>query len=181
MNPTPAALTDGGVGTLLKDRLFARKGEEVYAVVDGARDPSIVDLVRGSGQRYACLYSGKLPPELAAVAPYVVRLWRDHPFTAEWLDLAWGQSWGIFAIAPANLEEMRRHLRRFLRVRTEQGQALVFRYYDPRVLRVYLPTCTKEELATFFGPVSSFFVETEDARRVDVFARKDADFTRTRL
>jgi hypothetical protein len=40
---------------------------------------------------------------------------------------------------------MARRRRRFLRVKDEDG--LVFRFYDPRVMRVYLPTCAAGELA----------------------------------
>lgn len=59
---------------------------------------------------------------------------------------------------------LRRHFRRFLRVTDEQGQPLMFRYYDPRVLRVYLPTCTAEELALVFGPVSAYLIEDGEVR-----------------
>ena len=43
-----------------------------------------------------------------------------------------------------------------------QGKPLYFRYYDPRVLRIYLPTCKESELKTVFGPVNSFYAEGED-------------------
>ena len=43
-----------------------------------------------------------------------------------------------------------------------EGKKLYFRYYDPRVLREYLPTCNEEELAAFFGPVVSYMMEDKD-------------------
>ena len=54
----------------------------------------------------------------------------------------------------ATLEELRRHFRKFLKVEDPKGKSLIFRYYDPRVLRVYLPTCNAMELQTVFGPVN---------------------------
>ena len=39
------------------------------------------------------------------------------------------------------------------------GKRLLFRYYDPRVLRVFLPTCTPAELAGFFGPIRGYLLE----------------------
>jgi hypothetical protein len=48
-------------------------------------------------------------------------------------------------------------------VHDPKGQSLVFRYYDPRVLRVYLPTCTREELRTVFGPIECFWTEAESS------------------
>jgi hypothetical protein len=50
-----------------------------------------------------------------------------------------------------------------LMVKTWRGERLLFRYYDPRVLRVYLPTCTSEELKTVFGPIQQFYAENESA------------------
>ena len=38
----------------------------------------------------------------------------------------------------------------------------MFRFYDPRVLRVYLPTCTGDEAEEFFGPVPEILAESED-------------------
>ena len=82
--------------------------------------------------------------------------------------MGWGQSWGVFVRIkdPSNL---RSHLRGFLRVKDESGRFLLFRYYDPRVLRVYLPTCLPHELRTVFGPISSYLVEDEDGKGVIEF------------
>ena len=69
------------------------------------------------------------------------------------------KSWGIFLRSEASLEPLQRHLRKFLMVYTEDAKPLYFRYYDPRVFRVYLPTCTEMELKTIFGPVACFLAE----------------------
>jgi hypothetical protein len=53
-------------------------------------------------------------------------------------------------------------LRHFLIVHTSDGKAYYFRYYDPRVLRPYLPTCTAGELTEFFGPIQTWIAEGED-------------------
>ena len=151
-----------------------RQTTQIFAVLDGARDQRIEPLIRGSGQDYHCLYSGPLSPRLAAAAPYLVTLPSSHisPFTAGFLELAWGQSWGIFVETAASLSELRRHFRRFLRVRDEEGKFLVFRWYDPRVLRVYLPTCNAGELWQIFGPVRLYLLEGEDP---DVLMRYQFD------
>src|SRR5262249_6287896 len=120
--------------------------------------------------------SGALAPELVETAPYLVHLNARATFTPRLFDLAWGESWGVFARSRSGLEDLRRHFRRLLLVRDAHGQSLYFRYYDPRVLRVYLPTCTREELKTFFGPVESFVVEERDPdRMVTHFRRVNGD------
>ena len=39
---------------------------------------------------------------------------------------------------------------------------MYFRFYDPRVLRIFLPTCDAAQLKEFFGPVAHFICEDED-------------------
>ena len=39
---------------------------------------------------------------------------------------------------------------------------MLFRYYDPRVLRAFLPTCTRDELRTVFGGIECFWIEGEE-------------------
>ena len=56
---------------------------------------------------------------------------------------------------------MRRHLRRFLTVTDEQRRRLYFRYYDPRVLRVFLPACDGSQLQQLFGPCHAYMLENE--------------------
>ena len=48
-----------------------------------------------------------------------------------------------------------------------------FRFYDPLVLRVFLPTCTPRQRQDFFGEFEGFVVEDERAA-VARFARGDA-------
>jgi hypothetical protein len=134
----------------------------VFAIIDGARDERIFDAVDGTMLPKGCLYSGDLPPELQRTAPYLVQLEREDRFTRYLIKTGWGNSWGTFIRTETGIKQLRRHLREFLRVRDEAGKRLIFRYYDPRVLRVYLPTCWPAELDTFFGPVSAFLTEGED-------------------
>jgi len=133
----------------------------VWAVLDCARDPKIYLALIESRLEFRCLYSGKLPKALEMVAPHLVELIPGHRLTARLLDEGWGQSWGVLLRIddPSNL---RHHLRKFLRVQNEAGRRLIFRFYDPRVLRMYLPTCHADELQTLFGPITSLLAESAD-------------------
>ncbi|MBU8898347.1 DUF4123 domain-containing protein [Corallococcus sp. M34] len=139
--------------------LDPRAPSEVYAILDAARDPGILPFVVGKGVRHECLYEGPVPRELLDVAPYLVPLQRESPFTRELLERAWGQSWGLFLMTSEDVPTVRRHLRRFLKVKDEQGRRLYFRYYDPRVMRVYLPTCNEDEREFIFGPLQAWSME----------------------
>jgi len=76
----------------------------------------------------------------------------------------------VFVIAATGFEALRRHFRTFLRVRGPEGQVLYFRWYDPRVLRVYLPTCIAAEIAQVYGPVARYVCEGERADELHEFS-----------
>jgi hypothetical protein len=146
----------------------SRAGTSVWAILDCARDDRIYPLVRSSGLDYRCLYGGRLPPAVEAAAPHLLEMAPTYTFTPKLIEMGWGQSWGVFVRIedPSNL---RHHLRSLLRVQDESGRVLLFRYYDPRVLRVYLRTCLPDELRTIFGPISSYLVEDVDGRSLIEF------------
>jgi hypothetical protein len=131
----------------------------VYAVLDGARDERIYRAVYDSRLEYECLFTGDISYELALAAPYLVRLEAAAPFTRWLVEEGWGQSFGIFAWSRADTETVRRHCRRLLQIKDESGRRLFFRYYDPRVLRLYLPTCTAAELRQVLGPWGKLLAE----------------------
>jgi hypothetical protein len=134
----------------------------IYAVLDGASAPHLPQTLAQLDVESVCLFRGELDPEVAQVAPYMAVLQPETPF-AEWvLQEGWGQHWGIFAISSADFRTMRKHFRTFLMVYDPNLKPLYFRYYDPRVLRVYLPTCNAQELRTVFGPIRRYIVEDED-------------------
>jgi hypothetical protein len=87
------------------------------------------------------------------------------------IEKGWGNHWGIFAVANTELKTMRRHFRTFLMVYDPEGKPLYFRYYDPRVLRVYLPTCNLEETDAVFGPISGYMMEGENPETLLRFSR----------
>lgn len=135
---------------------------EVCVLLDAARDPRIYPLIRRCRLDFRCLYQGELHPALAAAAPYVVNLAPRSVFTRELIEAGWGGSWGIFLRSPAILQELVRHFRQFLTVKDEAGKVFFFRFYDPRVLRVYLPTCNAADVRSLFGPVELFSLEGEE-------------------
>jgi hypothetical protein len=155
---------------LLWPRAFTR---DMWMIVDAARDPQIYPMLVASYLEYSCLYSGRLAPAVERAAPYLVQLEFEGSYTRRLLERAWGNSWGIILKCDSSLPKLRRHLRQFLTVRDPRGQQLLFRYYDPRVLRIYLPTCTREELRTVFGPVECFYVEDRNPADLVEFRREE--------
>jgi len=139
---------------------------KTWAILDGARDERIVPAVERSYQDKCCLFAGNISPQLKAVAPYLVRLDPGEYLSETVLENGWGNAWGVFFSSSASLETLRKHFRRFLRVTDEAGRRLLFRFYDPRVLSIYLPTCNNEELTTIFGPIDRFVLEGDEGAKL---------------
>lgn len=145
---------------------------DAWMIVDAARDRRIFGLLLECFySQHTCLFSGDITPQMQLVAPYLVELDYEHQKTRHFLRQAWGNNWGVFLKCEERMATLRRHLRTILVVRDQPGNRLLFRYYDPRVLRVYLPTCTKEELDAVFGPIERFLAEGEETDELLEFCR----------
>ncbi|RYD38876.1 MAG: DUF4123 domain-containing protein, partial [Verrucomicrobiaceae bacterium] len=148
----------------LRDALFPADGDPnlaTYAIIDGAACEGLLDRLDEFQPEFCCLYAGELEEDVEEVAPYLIRLEHDHPYTLWLLENIKSKPWGIFCKAPSTLREMRKHFRKFLIVKGPEGKNLYFRYYDPRVLPTFLPTCEQGQRAEFFGPVNSYLTINE--------------------
>ena len=94
----------------------------------------------------------------------------DSDFVAFWLQHGWDRAWGILLRSDRTLDEVRRHLRQFLRVQMPDGRFALFRFYDPRVLPTYLRHCTRDELALWFAGVRAFRVPAASGQRYSEFS-----------
>ena len=149
---------------------------KVFTIADGAQDKRIYGAVDASRQERCCLYSIErrwggqdLPWQLLMTGPYLVELDPEEDFTRFVLRNGWDRHWGIFFRSDTGMQKVRRHFRDLLTVRDEKGKRLMFRYYDPRVLRAYLPTCLPGELRTVFGPVDVYLVPGDDPATVILY------------
>jgi hypothetical protein len=139
----------------------AASAAPMWAILDAASDERITGALEKSGLDFYSLFPGRLAPEMKAAVPYLVKLRFGHPFLHYIITEGWDHHWGVILQAEGSIEELRLHLKGLMRVRDEDGNRLLFRFYDPRVMRIYLPTCTARELKTFYGPVSRYVLEDE--------------------
>lgn len=145
-------------------------GESLYALLDTARNHEIALRLRTGGVHHDCLYQGATAKELWFVAPYLARCERGSPFVSWLAGSGWGRSWGTFVATAVELPAVREHFRKFLLVKIDGNEGdFYFRFYDPRVLRAFLPTCAPDEAAEFFGPVRLFIAEDSEADRAVTF------------
>jgi hypothetical protein len=143
-------------------RTLQHQALPVFGLLDAARDRRILPALKASGEQYQSLYEGPKGEELAEVAPYLVLLPAGSALLQALTEQFWGASFGVYLTSRLPFPEVRKHFRRLMIVKSEEDKKLYFRFYDPRVLRVYLPACGPSDGATFFGPVNHFFIESED-------------------
>jgi hypothetical protein len=100
------------------------------------------------------LFSGTAKEQYWQVAPYLFQVDSD---LLDWtVAKLWKEPWGIFALSKSKFEDLRLHFKKFLLVQLPDGKVWYFRYYDPRILKTYLPVCQPWELQKFFGPIRAF-------------------------
>ena len=166
----PAAATPRS----LTGHLFGDSALHLYAILDGAANPDLRQQLWQQQVPHLCLFPGELDPEIALVAPYLVALTAGAGFTDYVLE-GWGHDRGIFLLSDVDPRALRRHFRGLIMVHhPDDGRPLYFRFYDPRVLRVYLPSCTRAEADALFGPVARYLVEDEGGKALLRF-RREAD------
>ena len=161
--------------------LLAKDFQPLYALLDASREPSVLKVILESKEEHQSLYEGPQGAQLAHFAPYLVRVPQKSLLLDTLVEQAWSKSWGVFVTCDMPLKELRIHFRHFLTVKLPDGTQVYFRYYDPRVLRLFLPTCFPEETTQFFGPVKHFLMEGEDPRLALHFTRGTTGTTKREL
>lgn len=143
----------------LKNAL-AKRGN-TFAVLDASREPAGVHAAKVAGGLCKSLYEGSTGERLRQVAPYLVEFRTASSFARWWFD-AWGKSAGIIVETSGSFADVRKHCRTLMIVRGQDQAKYYFRFYDPRVLRTYLPTLAEAEAERFFGLITAVHCEGTD-------------------
>jgi hypothetical protein len=154
----PAYLRCMGLSRLSHSHPDARAWSQtgrLFAIVDATGANAVLEKVAELGnERAVSLFRGSAEEEFESVAPYLVAV---DSSVFDWISATFGQEpWGVFIHSGSDLAALRTHFRKFLTVKSPEGDDWYFRYYDPRVLEPFLESCTTEELDDFFGPVERF-------------------------
>ena len=160
-----------GLNHILSERC-SLSGGTLFAILDPAADMSVLNGLFRFNPEHMSLFRDTPMEPLADVAPYLVKLARDSEMLQWLINEGWGKNWGVFFSSSAKTEDLFSHFRHFCRVRVEEGSEVFFRFYDPRVLPVYLSSCTLSEADAFFGPAGFFFTEADNGRDLLALSRE---------
>ena len=99
------------------------------------------------------------------MSPHVVELRPDDPLTLAWRRDGWGHAWGLWIESRGDLHRVWRRLRHFTQAKLPDGEGpVLFRFWDPRVFRVYLPLVEPGEIEPWFTDIDAYVAEAEDGR-----------------
>lgn len=134
-----------------------------YVILDAALWGVGIEPAYDFGNNYCCLFATKgAEDELNAVAPYLFE-YEDGDEFSKWVEYKESKGMrSLYLSSSLSLEQLRKHLRRFLRVKKEDGGWLFLRLHDPYVLNCVLPNLTQEQIEEFLTPIEH--VTTEDRR-----------------
>jgi hypothetical protein len=146
----------------LRELEDATSRSPLFAVIDAARSERALVVLRESVEEHRSLYDGVTAETLADAAPYLVELRGGSRLLSTLVLEGWGDAWGVYFSCRRSLKDVRAHLRKLLMVtREEENDVVYFRFYDPRVLPIVLPTCTVRQEAEIFGEIEQFYCEDE--------------------
>jgi len=112
---------------------------KTYAVLDAAKMPyEFLGHLENSDLQYKSLFQGESQERLQEHAPYLVELEGEHDFTRKLFTTEkamgfWEKELGIYIRSRAGFDEVRRHLRKFIRVQDENGKWNYLRFWEPTI------------------------------------------------
>ncbi len=146
----------------------------LFGIVDSARNDEVFRYLVIGDVQYKSLFQDTMDIQSFGVSGFLVECKKESQLFQWMTSEAWGDSFSIFFTSKSSYDELFSHFQKFNRVFLEGDDVVLFRYYDPRVLRTYLPTCNKEEIEIFFGAVRNFFAESEEPEVINVFKQDKA-------
>lgn len=141
-----------------------------YIILDAARVGINLYEILAKSSKSDNLYSGQLKHDLEFVAPYLCSLEKDSELL-NWIkeDIENFDKL-IFIYSAAPFDVLLSHLKKFIVVVADKEE-FYFRFYDPAVLPIFLPTCTVEQIRVFFGIIQDFYCF--DGKNLSCFFHKN--------
>ncbi len=168
-------ITVSGSGKITPAEFLLEKAEaadcKLYGIVDSARNEEVFRYLIIGNVKYKSLFEGTMDVQSFGVSGFLVECKKESPLFQWMTTEAWGDSSCVFFTSKASFDDLFNHFQQFNRVYLEDDKVVLFRFYDPRVLRTYLPSCNLEEIDAFFGDVAQFYLESEDPEIMNVIKK----------
>jgi len=125
-----------------------------YLILDAALWDIEMDTAFSLGNKYTSLFATRGAEHgLDSVAPYLFE-YIENDELSKWIKEKERNGLRTLCISSEmSLEQLRKHLRRFLRMKKEDGTYIYFRFYDPFVANTVFPNLSQEQTVQFFEKI----------------------------
>ncbi len=143
----------------------------LYALMDGAMLPELEAsiLEHQPPLAHMPLLIGDAVASFASISPRLIHLPRDAALT--WWLLDEGIRCGIYLCSRAEMSALHHHLYSLTAVRTQAGDKVQFRYYEPPILHDFWPSLTAAEQNALLGPIDRLIVPQPDTIAFNLWDR----------
>lgn len=140
----------------------------LFAIFDAAQHPDIWEsLSKLSPLQRQSLITGVAAKRYSRHMPYLVPLTPQSTETLRLIERGWNKGWYILFTSSSTIEALLSFFVDLTTIKDQNsGQQLLFRFYDPRVLRDFLTTCDTGQLTEIFSHIESFFCDSADGAKL---------------
>lgn len=134
----------------------------IYAVIDAAKVFGLPERLQMSGLQHRCLYYGRGEEEWGDAAPWLVQLDPNHQLTRKFFlagkdaaSLSFQRSTSLFFTGSDDFDSAASHLRKFTKMRAEDGRVLTADPKNPLYLQERCAT-SKDQQANSLSPAAGW-------------------------
>jgi hypothetical protein len=135
--------------------------EPLFALVDAALDPGIESLLEDAPGEVYDFHPETAEMMMASARPTLVALPKNSNLLERLVRSGWGKGWCVYLTSSAPFIGVREHFRRHLIADYAGRGDAGFRFFDPRVLRTFLPEFNFEQADRLFYGVTEYLVESQ--------------------
>ncbi len=153
-----------------------------FVLIDAALWGDEIEVAKGFHSNFRSLFRGEAGEELDNVAPFLFSVEPQSDF-ANWLKYRIGKDPEnrrvLWISSSATLDGLRKHFRRFLRVKKEDGGYIYFRFYDPYVIMTVFPHLTEKQQNDFLSSIESVHWQyplSEEIETIENTATKEEEY-----
>ncbi|AAO57317.1 MULTISPECIES: DUF4123 domain-containing protein [Pseudomonas] len=141
----------------------------VYLLLDAALINDLAQRLLHMKEFARCqpLYVNTAYETLADCGPMLVEVTSNIPLQ-EMFKQQWRDDSGIWLESAAKESELIEHLRSLVHVQLDSGVTVLFRYYDPRITRLWLASLENHELDSMLGPIDLIRLPLRDGSDLSI-------------
>jgi hypothetical protein len=130
-----------------------------YLLLDASANVDVPVMLEGFGEPARCLFDGQAFEDLSDVAPWLAAPNRYGGLWDWFFEDAWGKNTGIIILSDLPMAKLKTHLKKFLRVEDEDGEAFFFKFYRPEHFNTYIPVLDPPQRAAIAKGLGRVFTE----------------------